>query len=292
MIHSMTGYGRARLVLSGREMIAELKAVNHRYLEISVRMPRAFSFLEERIKQQVQGSISRGKLEVSLLVNNIDADDTEVELNLSLAKSYAESIARIAAELGLPGETNAGHIARFPEVFSIRRVELDEEQAWEDVSQAIEAALANFSAMRAAEGEKLGQDISNRLAYIAKRLGEIELQSDGRMERYREKLTARMQAVLENTEIDQSRILLEAALFADRSAVDEETVRLRSHVGQFGNILTEGGPVGRKLDFLVQEMNREINTIGSKAGDLDITAIVVDLKAEIEKIREQIQNIE
>ena len=292
MINSMTGYGRAGRALSGRELIIELRAVNHRYFEISARTPRAFSFLEDRIKQRIQASVARGKLEISLLVNAVDADDTEVEFNLPLAKSYAESIARVAAELDLPNEVNAGFIARFPEVFSLRRAELDEEQAWADVSQVLETALEHFCAMRAAEGEKLKQDILGRLGAIAGRLEEIERQSEGRLERYREKLAARMRAVLENTEIEENRILLEAALYADRSAIDEETVRLRSHLAQFEGILAGGGPVGRKLDFLVQEMNREVNTIGSKAGDLEITAAVVDLKAEIEKIREQIQNIE
>lgn len=292
MINSMTGYGRAARILGGRELIAELKAVNHRYFEVSVRIPRSFSFLEERIKQRIQKGVSRGKLEFSLLVNNIDTADTAVELNLPLAKNYAEAVGRIASELNLPDEINAGFIARFPEVFNLRRVELDEEQAWRDVSQVLETALAQFCAMRTAEGEKLKQDMADRLAYIAERLEEIEKQSAGRLDRYREKLAARMQAVLENTEIDQSRILLEAALFADRAAVDEETVRLRSHLEQFKEIMAGGGSVGRKLDFLVQEMNREVNTIGSKAGDLEITAAVVDLKAEIEKIREQIQNIE
>jgi uncharacterized protein (TIGR00255 family) len=292
MVNSMTGYGRAARTINGREIMVEIRAVNHRYFEVSARLPRAFSYLEENMKRQVQGCVSRGKLDMSLAVTNAEAPGAAVELDMKLAKSYAEAMARISAELGLPGEVNAGLIARMPDVFLVRREVPDEEQIWMDVGQVLREALERFCSMRAAEGQKLQADIEGRLAVIEGRLADIEAQSGDRLSRYRDRLAARMKAVLEESGIDEARILLEAAIYADKSAVDEETVRLRSHLSQFAGIFAAAEPVGRKLDFLVQEMNREINTIGSKAGDISITSAVVDVKAEIEKIREQIQNIE
>jgi TIGR00255 family protein len=292
MINSMTGYGRAGQVLGGRDISVEVRSVNHRYFEFAVRSPRTFSYLEEKIKQTVQARVSRGKIEVLLTVINVDVADADIELNMPLAKSYAEALARISLELGVPNEAGAGAIARFPDVFTMKRAVPDEEQVWVDVKQVLDEALDKYCEMRSTEGKKLREDILERLNVIGGKVGQVETQASSRLDSYREKLGERMKAVLENVEIDESRILLEAALYADKSAIDEETVRLRSHLSQFDAIFASDVPVGRKLDFLVQEMNREVNTIGSKANDIDITAAVVDMKAEIEKIREQIQNIE
>lgn len=292
MINSMTGYGRAQNIKNGRDISVEIRAVNHRYFELAARVPRSFSYLEEKAKMLVQSRVARGKLEVSLTIQNIEDGDTQIELNMALAKSYAEALDRMAQELGVPNGADASVIAKFSDVFNVKRVVPDEEELWIDVKLVLEDAIAQFCAMRSIEGARMRQDIVERLAAIEARIVEIEAQTEGRLERYRERLFARMQAVLENTEIDESRILLEAALYADKSAIDEETVRLRSHLLQFNDIFKSDVPVGRKLDFLIQEINREVNTIGSKAGDLEITSAVVDIKSEIEKIREQIQNIE
>lgn len=292
MINSMTGYGRAQETVGGREITAEVRSVNHRYFEVSVRVPRSYSYLEEKVKAYVQQGVSRGKLEVGLTIQSAGGSDSEIELNMDIAKGYAEAFGRMADQLALQNDAGAAAIARMPEVFNVRRVVPDEEQLWQDVSEVLAAAMARFCAMRAAEGKKLLADITSRLAAIRDRIGDIEQLSAPRLEKYREKLAARMQQVLETTGIDDSRILLEAALYADKTAVDEETVRLRSHLDQFDEVVKADEPVGRKLDFLVQEINREVNTIGSKAADYGITSIVVDIKADIEKIREQIQNIE
>lgn len=292
MINSMTGYGRAQDTVNGREITAEIRSVNHRYFEVSARVPRAYSYLEEKIKALVQAGMSRGKAEAALTVISAEGSDTEIELNMDAAKGYAEAMEKLADQLGLRNDAGTAAVARMPEVFNVRRAVPDEEQLWVDVKSVFDRAMDNFLAMRAAEGKRLLDDIKGRLDDIRARIDEIETQSAPRLDKYRERLAARMQTVLESTDIDESRILLEAALYADRSAIDEETVRLRSHLDQFDAIVQAKEPVGRKLDFLVQEINREVNTIGSKAADYGITAIVVDLKADIEKIREQIQNIE
>ena len=292
MVNSMTGYGRSQQTLGGRDILVEIRSVNHRYFELSVKVPRAFLFLEDKIKAAAQNRVSRGKIEVNVTILNLEQSDAQIELNMDLARGYYEAVENISKELGVTNGANASIIARMPDVFNVRRTVPDEEETWRDVGAVLDEALGNFCAMRAAEGERLKNDIEDRLKFISKKVTEVEEQSGNRLDRYREKLTARMQTVLENTEIDESRILLEAALYADKSAIDEETVRLRSHLKQFDEIFKSDIPVGRKLDFLVQEINREVNTIGSKAGDFDITSTVVDLKSEIEKIREQIQNIE
>lgn len=292
MINSMTGYGRAQDTVNGREITAEVRAVNHRYFEISTRVPRAYSYLEEKIRALVQGCVSRGKMEVALTIMSVDGGDAEIELNMNMAKGYAEALERMAQELKLRSDVGVLGIARMPEVFNVKRVVPDEEQLWVDVKSVLDHAMENFCAMRAAEGQKMADDIKNRLDDVRRCIEEIEKQSEPRLDRYREKLETRMKTVLEATNIDENRILLEAALYADKSAIDEETVRLRSHLDQFDTIIKADEPVGRKLDFLVQEINREVNTIGSKAADYDITSVVVDMKADIEKIREQIQNIE
>ena len=292
MVRSMTGYGRAQQERGGRDITIEIKSVNARYFEYSSRMPRSFAFLDDRLKKLVGSAISRGKTELALTVVNVSAPEASISVNMELAQSYLDAIRSMSDTLGVRDDVTASTLTRFSDVFTTRKAETDEEQLWQDVRAVAEAAVENFVAMRAAEGEKLKADILSRLEYLERAVGEVEEMSAGRVPQYQEKLYARLQSLLADTGIDEARILTEAAIFADKTAVDEETVRLRSHLRQYRDILELNEPVGRKLDFLTQEMNRETNTIGSKAQDLEITRKVVDMKAEIEKIREQIQNIE
>ena len=292
MVLSMTGYGRAEQERSGRDITVEIKSVNSRYFEYTSRMPRSFAFLDDKLKKLVNGTISRGKTELALTVVNVDAPEASISVNLDLAKGYLDAIGEMSSALGVENDVTAGTLTRFSDIFTTRKAETDEEQLWADVKAVAEAAVENFVAMRAAEGEKLRADILSRLVYLEQAVGEIEQTSAERVQKYTEKLYAKLKALLEDTNIDEARILTEAAIFADKTAGDEETVRLRSHIRQYRDILEKNEPVGRKLDFLTQELNRETNTIGSKAQELAITRMVVDMKAEIEKIREQIQNIE
>ena len=292
MVLSMTGYGRAEQERSGRDITVEIKSVNSRYFEYTSRMPRSFAFLDDKLKKLVNATISRGKTELALTVVNIGAPEASISVNLDLAKGYLDAIGEMSSALGVENDVTAGTLTRFSDIFTTRKAETDEEQLWADVKAVAEAAVENFVAMRAAEGEKLRADILSRLVYLEQAVGEIEQTSAERVQKYTEKLYAKLKALLEDTNIDEARILTEAAIFADKTAVDEETVRLRSHIAQYRSILELDEPVGRKLDFLTQELNRETNTIGSKCQDLDITRTVVDMKAEIEKIREQIQNLE
>ena len=292
MVRSMTGYGRAQAERGGRDITIEIKSVNSRYFEYTSRMPRSFAFLDDRLKKLVNATISRGKTELTLTVVNVSAPEAAISANMELAKGYLEAIRSVSRTLEIPDDVTVSTLARFSDIFTTRKAETDEEQLWQDVRAVAEAAVENFMAMRAAEGEKLKADILSRLDYLERAVGEVETMSAQRVPHYQEKLYARLKALLADTGIDEARILTEAAIFADKTAVDEETVRLRSHIRQYRDILKLDEPVGRKLDFLTQEMNRETNTIGSKAQELDITRKVVDMKAEIEKIREQIQNIE
>lgn len=292
MILSMTGYGRSKETLGGREITVELKSVNSRYFEFSSRIPRSCAFMDERLKKLLAGKVSRGKVELSLQLQSGSEADTVVVPDLALAKSYQNALRALSEELQLRCDIPLSLLARFPDVLTTRRAEPDEEQLWQDVSEVCLAALESFTAMRAAEGEKLKEDILSRLDFLENAVGEVEKDSAARMEYYTQRLYARLKTVLEDRTVDDARLLTEAAIFADKTAVDEETVRLRSHIAQYRAILAEGGPVGRKLDFLTQELNRETNTIGSKCQDLAVTRLVVEMKAEIEKIREQVQNIE
>lgn len=292
MILSMTGYGRSRQTLGGREITVELKSVNSRYFEYSSRIPRSCAFMDERLKKLLAGRVSRGKVELSLQLQGSSEADIVVVPDLALAKSYQNALRALSEELQLRCDLPLSLLARFPDVLCARRAEPDEEQLWQEVSGVCLAALGSFTDMRAAEGEKLREDILSRLDFLEDAVSEVEKDSAARMEAYTQRLYARLKTVLEDRTVDDARVLTEAAIFADKTAVDEETVRLRSHIAQYRGILEEGGPVGRKLDFLTQELNRETNTIGSKCQDLAITRLVVDMKAEIEKIREQVQNIE
>lgn len=292
MILSMTGYGRAEQVLNGRSIQVELRSVNSRYFEYSSRLPRNCSFMEDKLKKLMSKSISRGKVELSLQIQTIDAADTVVEVDYPLAQSYHAAMQGLSDALHMPNDITADKLARMPDVLVLRRANANEEQLWQDVSAVAEAALQQFLAMRAVEGEKLQQDVLSRLVTIEEMVGKIEKATEGRVQAYTQRLYEKLKTLLEDRNIDDSRVLTEAAIFADKTAIDEETVRIHSHIQQYREILALSEPVGRKLDFLTQELNRETNTIGSKCQQLEITRLVVDVKSEIEKIREQIQNIE
>ncbi len=292
MIKSMTGFGRGHEVLGGRDITVEIRAVNHRYYEFGCRIPRSLGFMEEKLKSLLQGRINRGKVEVSVLVYNVDAPDEKISINREVVKEYIEALRSVKEEFGLCDDLSLSNIMRIPDAFTVIKTEADEEQLWADVKSVAEAALERFIAMRETEGERMKADILARLSTIEGWVGTVEERSPAIVEDYRKKLYDRMCEVLNNTNIDESRILLEAGIFSEKTAVDEETVRLRSHISQFRSMLESEEAIGRKLDFLVQEMNRETNTIGSKVQDIEVTRIVVDQKSEIEKIREQIQNIE
>lgn len=291
---SMTGYGRARETRNGRDITVEVRSVNNRYLDCTVKMPRAYIFAEDAIKTAVQKAASRGKVDVFISVDSLGAEETLVKVNEPLARQYIDAMRQLMA-LGAGTVTydyRATDLAKLPDVLTVTKAEEDLDTISADISAVLQEALQNYVAMRETEGRKLAEDILSRLDTIETITAKVEARSPQTVAEYREKLTARMQEVLHSTTIEESRILTEAAIFADKVAVDEETVRLRSHLSQLREMLHSDIPVGRKLDFLIQEVNRESNTIGSKCTDLEISRCVVDLKAEIEKIREQVQNIE
>ncbi|MBQ5316378.1 MAG: YicC family protein [Oscillospiraceae bacterium] len=292
MIKSMTGFGRAEMSAAGRDITVEIRSVNHRYYEFSARVPRAYGYLEEKLKTHLGGRISRGKVEVSVLITNTEAADTEIAVNLPVAKGYVEALRSVSSELGLTDDLTLSNVMRLPDVFTVRKAAEDEEQIWEDVRKVTDEAIDKFVSMREKEGARMREDVLERLDVIDRLVCEIERLSPLSVENYRNRLYARLCEVLEDKNIDEQRIVTEAAVFADKTAVAEETVRLKSHIAQLTDMLSMNEPAGRKLDFLIQEFNREANTIGSKAQDIAITKAVVELKSEIEKIREQIQNIE
>lgn len=288
----MTGYGRGEAVLHDRTITVELRAVNNRYLDCTVKIPRLYVFAEEAIKSCVQKQVGRGKVDVFVSIDATAADKIDVSLNKPVADGYYQALKQMQAAYGLNDDISVSLLSRFPDVFLVEKEQGDADVIAGDIVQVLTQALADFNAMREREGEKLAQDIQGRAQTIAGLVSQVEERSPQTVAEYREKLRQRMQEVLENTQLDESRILTEAALFADKVAVDEETVRLRSHLDQLGQMLEQGGAIGRKLDFLIQEFNREANTIGSKCSDVALARVVVELKGEIEKIREQVQNIE
>ena len=292
MVKSMTGYGRARQTLHGRDITVEVRSVNNRYLDCTVKVPRTYIFAEDAVKSRVQTAVSRGKVDVFITIDATAADETVVAVNEPLARGYYEALTKIRDMFSLEGELTAAVLAKFPDVLTVTKAEEDLESVAGDICAVLDEALEAYNAMRAVEGVKLCEDIAGRVTTIETVVGKVEERSPQTVAAYREKLTARMQEVLQSTTIDESRILTEAAIFADKIAVDEETVRLRSHIAQLRAMLKSDQPVGRKLDFLIQEVNRECNTIGSKCNDLTIAQDVVNMKAEVEKIREQVQNIE
>lgn len=292
MINSMTGFGRERKILNNREIIVEVRSVNNRFCEFSARTPRNYGYLDERLKALFKSQITRGKVEVSVSIYKQEGADAEIAINKTIAEGYIKALRSVKDEFALADDLSLSSIMRLPDVFTVVKTEDDEEEIWRDVSEVANGALALFLEMRKTEGAKLYDDVLSRLAAIEENVAKIEDRSPKVNDEYRDRLFAKLQEVLQDTNIDEQRVLTEAAIFADKTAVDEETVRLRSHIAQFRGLLEAKEPVGRKLDFLVQELNREVNTIGSKCQDITITKMVVDMKAEIEKIREQIQNIE
>ncbi len=292
MANSMTGYGRAQQLIDGRDIAVEIKSVNHRFFEFSPRISRSYAYLEDKLKNLVYAKATRGKIDLSLTILTVDGTNTQVEINHSLAQSYLTALRSLGDELKLKDDVTLTSLSRFSDIFVVRKTEDDEDAIWTSVREVAEQALEKFIAMRKVEGERLKQDMLDRLSAIEGFVKRVEELSPKTVEDYRARLTAKITEVLENRQLDESRILTEAAIFSEKIAVAEETVRLGSHIEQFRTILAGKDASGRKLDFLIQELNRETNTIGSKAQDIEIARIVVDIKSEIEKIREQIQNIE
>ena len=292
MIRSMTGFGRAQDVIDGMQITVELKSVNHRYFEFSARVPRAYGFLEEKLKSYLQTKVARGKTECYVSVEELDAQDCTVQVNHSLAGGYLAALREIAARYGLENDVTVTSLAKYYDIFTVHKQPEDEERIWAAVQTVTDEALASFLSMREREGAKLREDILSRCDLILEHVAFIEERSPETVRAYHDKLAERMRTVLEDATVDEQRLLTEAAIFADKVAVAEETVRLRSHISQMREFMNAETAIGRKTDFLVQEFNREANTIGSKAQDVEIARRVIAVKAEIEKIREQVQNIE
>ncbi len=292
MIRSMTGYGNAKGTVAGLSLSVELRSVNNRYLDLNIKLPRGFLFAESAVKAYIQDRVSRGKVDVFLTLDSVESDQTRIRVNDRLAAAYREAVCAIGSELELPVPLNALDIARFPDVLSLDKEELDQETFLEQLKPLLELAIGDFNQMRTREGAKLKDDLLEKADRIEALVREVELQSPRTVQAYRLRLENKLREVLEDTSVAEERLIAEAAIFADRIATDEETVRLHSHLSQLRTLLDQGSPIGRKLDFLIQEFNREANTIGSKCQDSEIAYIVVELKSEIEKIREQVQNIE
>lgn len=292
MIRSMTGFGRAQEIVDGMSITVEMKSVNHRYFDFSSRVPRTFGFLDEKLKSYIQTFVSRGKMECYVQIEEIQEEDCIVSLNHSLAKGYINALKELSDTYELRNDMTVSSVARYHEIFSVHKSEADEERVWNAVRKVADSALRNFISMREREGEKLKKDVLERCDLILNNVAFIEERSPQTVAEYNAKLIERMRTVLEDVNVDEQRLLTEAAIFADKVAVAEETVRLRSHISQMHEFMNSSEAVGRKTDFLIQEFNREANTIGSKAQDVEIARKVIDIKAEIEKIREQIQNIE
>lgn len=293
MVKSMTGYGRAsKTVESGKTLTVELRSVNHRYFEFSCRLPRSMNLIEDKIKETVHKNVVRGKVEVFITADNSSGTSDEVVLNAELAKMYMKAYNELSAELGIENDIKVSDFARNGEIFSLSHAQMNADELFGELEPVLKEAVSGFIVMREKEGKKLKEDILSRCDTIEENVKAIELRSPETVKEYRQRLQDRINELLSDTSVDEQRLLTETAVFADRIAVDEETVRLKSHLSQVRSLLDSGEPVGRKLDFIVQELNREINTVGSKAQDIEIARIVVDVKSEIEKIREQVQNIE
>ncbi len=292
MIRSMTGFGRAQEHVSGMDVTVEIRSVNHRYFECATRLPRAYGFLDEKLKSFLQTKVTRGKVDVSVYIDLTDVPGTEVVVNKALAEAYLKAGAELEKAFGLKNDLTVRSVAQYPDVLTVRRAAEDEEAVWAAVRTVAEEALVRFVEMREREGAKMREDILARRETLLSAVTFVEERSPALVREYMDKLEGRMRDLLDGTAVDESRLLTEAGLIADKLAVAEETVRLRSHLEQLEQLVNSNEPVGRKLDFLVQEINREVNTTGSKIQDLQVTRVVVDMKSEIEKIREQIQNIE
>ena len=292
MVKSMTGYGRAVETVNGREYTVELRSVNNRYLDCTVKLPRTLSFAEDAVKQAVKATISRGKVDVFISLRAEGAQDVKISLNAPVVEGYLAAMRQMVDTYGVRDDISVSTLSQLPDVFTVEKPEVDEEALQADLMDVVDKALTQYDAMRSAEGKALENDLRGRGQTILELVAQVEAGSGQTVIDYRTRLENKLKEVLANSAIDESRILTEAAIFADKVAVDEETVRLRSHLDQMNHMLTAGGAIGRKLDFLLQEMNRESNTIGSKCSDVQLARIVVEIKAELEKIREQTQNIE
>lgn len=292
MPKSMTGYGRAVKLFDNREITVELKAVNHRFFEFTARTPRQYSFLEERLKKLYSQKINRGKVETYVTVNSVGDPSEIVEPNIGVIESYVRALRGVEDKFGVPDDLALSHLLRIPDAFTVRKADEDEEEIWAQVSETASEALEGFLAMRSAEGEKLKNDIITKLNEIESDVNMVEVLSPQTVNSYRERLYSKLSEILADKNIDEQRILTEAAIFADKVAVDEETVRLKSHISQYRELLELDEPIGKRLDFLIQEFNREVNTMGSKCSDIAVTKLVLEMKGAVEKIREQIQNIE
>ena len=292
MIKSMTGYGKSEQTIDSLNVTVEIKSVNHRYFEFSARVPREYGFLEEKLKKYCNSLITRGKVECYVSVEDLEEREMEVNVNETLAAGYVKALKELSERFGLKDDISAVTLSRYPDVITLHKASEDEERIWNAVKTVAETAVSKFIEMRETEGSKLRGDILSRADYIIECVEFIEGRSPETVREYNEKLKQRMKELLGDAAVDEQRLLNEAAIYADKIAVDEETVRLRSHISQLREFMNSSEAIGRKLDFLVQEINRETNTIGSKAADIRITRLVVDMKSEIEKIREQIQNIE
>ena len=292
MIRSMTGYGRAQQTVDGMDITFEIKSVNHRYFEYSSRLPRAYGFLDDKIKNHINRTVSRGKVDVYLYIETVDAPGSTVTINHTLAKAYLEAYKELSETYGLRDDVSVSLLSRNPDVLTVHKSAEDEEAIWNAVKTVLDEAVAKFIAMREVEGARMREDLLSRRETILAAVAKVEERSPETVKEHMAKVEQRMRELLDNAAIDEQRLLTEAAIFADKIAVAEETVRLRSHMDQLEQLLSGDEAIGRKLDFLVQEINRETNTIGSKASDVSIARVVVDMKAEIEKIREQLQNIE
>ncbi|MBQ9860230.1 MAG: YicC family protein [Clostridia bacterium] len=292
MIRSMTGYGRGQDVIDGLSVVVEIKSVNHRFYEYSSRLPRGFGFLDDKLKTYLQQQISRGKVDVFVQIHALEAAVSEVAVDYALAESYLVALRELAQRHDLRDDVSVTTLSRYPDVLTVQQAKLDEEAVWAAVRQVTDEALTHFVAMRELEGGRMREDVLSRVAFIRDAVAVVEQRSPETVREHMEKVETRMRELLAGVPVDEARLLNEAAVYADKVAVAEETVRLRSHLQQLEQLLDSNEAIGRKLDFLVQEINRETNTIGSKCSDLELTRIVVDIKAEIEKIREQIQNIE
>ncbi|MDD3692339.1 MAG: YicC family protein [Oscillospiraceae bacterium] len=292
MVRSMTGYGRFQQTVDGMDITVELKSVNHRYYEYSSRIPRAYGFLDEKLKTYIQKFISRGKIDVFVWINTVDAPGSEVTVNFSLVQSYLKALGEICDRFNLKDDISVMSLARFPDVLTVHQTAGDEDVIWNAVRQVADVSISRFIEMREREGVAMREDILRHADNILKAVDEVELRSPITVREHMEKIEARMRELLDGADVDEQRLLTEAAIFAEKVSVSEETVRLRSHIEQLQTFLESDEPVGRRLDFLVQEINREANTIGSKSQDISLARTVVEIKSETEKIREQIQNIE
>lgn len=292
MLKSMTGYGRREEITGGKKITTEIKSVNHRYADYNIKVQRHLGFLEDRIRKYVSQYITRGKVDIYVNVESYDTADKEIKLNSAMAQNYINALIELRDEFGLKDDITVSSVAKNPDIFKTERVEEDEESLWQSVETVLDKAVGDFAAMRLREGERIEKDLKARIEYMRELVKTVDERSPQTVKEYSDKLYEKIKEILDGREIDDSRILTEVAIYADKVAVNEETVRLGSHFEEFDKIISSGEPAGRRLDFLIQEINREVNTIGSKASDIEIAKTVVTLKGEIEKLREQIQNIE